>query len=288
MFPGHALLTIYLSFVRPHLAYGDTLYDQPNNKSLCQKIETIQYNVDLAITDAITGSSQIKLYNDFGLKSLEFRQDFRKLCLFLKIKKTGLPEYLLNMIPQRNHRYNTPSSEDVTTSYYRTDVFKYSYFVYTILEWNKLDMQIRRSESFLPFKNSLLKIDQPTAKPTYNIHNPVGLKFLTRLRLGLSHLNENKYKHNFQDCVNLLCSYSVKIESLSHFFLHCHHLANIRATLLGDLQSADINFPCVSDNDSVDLLLYGSPNFNSNQNNKILSSFISFIIKSERFGGSLY
>ena len=79
MLPRHSLLTIYKSFVRPHLDYGDILYDQPNN-SLCQKIETIQYNAALAITSAIKGTSQIKLYNKLGLESLEFRRWFRKLC----------------------------------------------------------------------------------------------------------------------------------------------------------------------------------------------------------------
>ena len=64
-------------------------------------------------------------------------------------------------------------------------------------------MQIRRTESFLFFKNSLLKIGGPTAKPTCNIHNLIGLKFLARLRLGLSHLNEHKLKHNFQEIWNL-------------------------------------------------------------------------------------
>ena len=144
-------------------------------------------------------------------------------------------------------------------------------------------MQIKRSKSFLSFKNSLLKIGQPTAKPTYNNHNPIGLKFLIRLRLGLSHLNEHKFKHNFQDCANPLCSCSLEIESHSHFFLHCHHFTNIHATLLDVLQSVDRNISSFSDNKLVDLLLYGSPNFNLNQNNKILSSSISFIIKSERF-----
>ena len=139
---------------------------------------------------------------------------------------------------------------------------------------------------FLSFKNSLLKIGPPTAKPTYNIHNPTGLKFLTRLKPGLSHLNEHKFKHNFQDCVNPLCSCSLEIESLSHFFLHCHHFTNIHATLLDDLQSVDRNIPSFSDNELVDLPLYGSPNFKLNQNNKILNSS-SFIIKSERFSGSL-
>ena len=28
--------TIYKSFVRPHLDYGDLIYDQPNNESFCQ------------------------------------------------------------------------------------------------------------------------------------------------------------------------------------------------------------------------------------------------------------
>ena len=149
-------------------------------------------------------------------------------------------------------------------------------------------MQIRRSESFLSFKHFLLKIGQPTAKPTYNIHNPIDLKFLTRLRLGLSHLNEHKFKQNFHDCVNPLCSCSLEIESLSHLFLQCHNFTNIRATLLVDLQSVDRSIISFPDNELVDLLLYGTPNFNLNQDNKILSSYISFIIKSERFSGSLF
>ena len=192
------------------------------------------------------------------------------------------------MIPQSNHQYNTRSVEDVGTFYCRTDVFKYSYFSHTILEWNKLDVQIRRSKSFLSFKNFLLKIGRPTAKRTRNIHNPIGLKFLIRLRLGLSDLNEHKFKHNFQKCVNPLCSCSLEIESFSHFFLHCHHFTNIGETLLDDLQSVDRNIPFFSDNELVDLLLYGSPHLNLNQNNKILSSSINFIIKSERFSGSLF
>ena len=149
------------------------LYDQPNNKSLCKKIETIQYNAALVISGAIKGTSQIKLYNEWDWESFEFRRWFRKLSLFFMIKKTGLPEYLFNMISQSNQRYNTRSSEDFTTFYCRTDVFKYSYFPYTILEWNKLDIQIRRSDSFLSFKHSLLKIGRATAKPTHRIIIPL-------------------------------------------------------------------------------------------------------------------
>ena len=56
------------------------------------------------------------------------------------------------MIPKSNHQYNTQSTEDITTFFGRTDVFKYSYFPRTILEWNKLDVQIRRSESLCLLK----------------------------------------------------------------------------------------------------------------------------------------
>ena len=42
--PRSALLTIYKSFIRPHLEYGDILYDKPDNESFQNKIEksTIQ------------------------------------------------------------------------------------------------------------------------------------------------------------------------------------------------------------------------------------------------------
>ena len=48
-----ALLRIYKSFIRPHLDYGDIIYDKPNNKSFKNKIENIQYKTCIAITGAI-------------------------------------------------------------------------------------------------------------------------------------------------------------------------------------------------------------------------------------------
>ena len=65
--PWQVLLTIYKSLVRPHLDSGDIIYDQPNNESFCQKLESYQYNAALAITGAIRGTSQTKIY-----KKLDF------------------------------------------------------------------------------------------------------------------------------------------------------------------------------------------------------------------------
>ena len=138
----------------------------------------------------------------------------------------------------------------------------------------------------MTFQNALIKIGRPIPKPIYNVHNPAGLKLLTRLRLGLSHLNQNKFNHNFQDCLNPLCSCSLEVESVSHFFLHCHYYSNISSTLLNELQSIDINLLNQEDDIVVEALLYGSTKFNNNQNFRLLSS-IDHILKSERFSGSI-
>ena len=143
--------------MRPHLDYGDIIYDKQNQESLHQKIERLQYNAALAITGAIKGTYQSRLYNELALECLKFRRWFRKLCTFYKFRTTGVPQYLSDLIPQTNHLYNTCATEDATTFYSRTDAFKYPFFQYTVLEWNKLDWNTQQSKTMLSFRNSLLK-----------------------------------------------------------------------------------------------------------------------------------
>ena len=40
--PRTSLLTIYKWFIRPHLDYGDVVYDQPSNNAFSNKLETVQ------------------------------------------------------------------------------------------------------------------------------------------------------------------------------------------------------------------------------------------------------
>ena len=74
LLPRESLITIYKSFVRPHIDYGDIIYDQPNNEHFCNMIERLQYNAALVITGAIKGTSQQKIYNELGLESLCFKK----------------------------------------------------------------------------------------------------------------------------------------------------------------------------------------------------------------------
>ena len=55
--PRTSLITIFKSFIRPHLDYGDIIYDRAYNTSFHQNIESIQYNAALAITGAVRRTS---------------------------------------------------------------------------------------------------------------------------------------------------------------------------------------------------------------------------------------
>ena len=52
--PRFSLLTIYKTFIRSHLDYGDIIYDQTYNASFHRKLESIQYFACLAITGTIS------------------------------------------------------------------------------------------------------------------------------------------------------------------------------------------------------------------------------------------
>ena len=58
LLPRAPLITIYKSLIRPHLDYGEMIYDQTFNMSFQQKMKTIQHNAALAITGTIRGSSR--------------------------------------------------------------------------------------------------------------------------------------------------------------------------------------------------------------------------------------
>ena len=174
--PRSALLTIYKCFVRIHLDYGDIIFDEAFNNSFHQKIESLQYNAALAITGAIRGTSREKIYQELGLESLQQRRWYRNLCLFFKIYKNQCPKNLFDIIPQSNCQYRTRNAQNIPHINVKHQFFKNSCFPSTIIEWNKLDSNIRNSETLKIFKSKILKFIRPTANSS--CHNPIGVKLL--------------------------------------------------------------------------------------------------------------
>ena len=97
-------------------------------------------------------------------------------------------------------------------------------------------------ETISAFKEKILNFIRPSPNSVFDIRNPKGIKLITRLRLGLSHLREHKFKHSFQDTLNLLCNCGHDIESTTHFFFHCPFFINERRTLLSTLHNLIVNY----------------------------------------------
>ena len=55
--PRQSLITIYKSFIQPHVDYVDIIFDQPNKEGFYNFIERVQYHAALAITSAIKRTS---------------------------------------------------------------------------------------------------------------------------------------------------------------------------------------------------------------------------------------
>ena len=104
---------------------------------------------------------------------------------------------------------------------------------------SNLDPNLPNSGNFANFKNDNVKFIRPKPNSFFNCCNLKGIRLITRLRLELSHLREHKFKYNFQNCLNPLCSCGSSIESTSHFLLHCPIFHNKRNTLLSPLNNID-------------------------------------------------
>ena len=177
----------------------------------------------------------------------------------------------------------------MATFHCRTDCFKNSFFPSTLNDWYKLEETIRNSESISIFKSRLLSSIRPLESNVYNIFDRVGLKFLTRLRLVFSHhLNEHRFQHTFQDCMNPLCSPNLEIEDASHYRLHCHHFSQYRIDLINSVKSILENFESFSENVKKDILLYGDSRLDGNKNKFILEATLTYIKSNDRFSGSIF
>ena len=154
--PRDSLVTLYKSFIRPHLDYGDAIYDQPNNDSFTDKIEQLQYKTCLAITGAIQRTSSEYLYYELGLESFSSRRCCRKLFAIYKLLSTQfLPKYLFDIVPSSESFYDARKKQKLFF-YFWTDCFKNSFFPNSSSEWSRQKYKTRSLLQFSKTRFSLL------------------------------------------------------------------------------------------------------------------------------------
>ena len=77
------------------------------------------------------------------------------------------------------------------------------------------------------------------------------------------------------------------MESVTHFFLHCHHSNAIQITLNNSVKGINKDIPKLSDNSLTKVIFFGDSKYSDFQNHDILNSAITFVIDSKRFDCSL-
>ena len=249
--PPSSSLTIYRSFMRPHLNYEDVIYDQPSDKSFLSRIVSIQYNAALSITWAIIGASREKLYHKLGLEHLYQKRWMTPLCLLYKVLSTKQPGYSQDLLPpmRKSSKYsNTFNILYISHILHlifscKTEYFKNSFFWSVVSDWNKLNIC-----------KFLLKFIRPVERKTYHSINSVGIKLLTRLKLSFCHLREHKFRNNFKDTLNPLSSCSIESETTTDFFLCCKLYNENWAIFINDLANIDQSLATLSEVNLAELL----------------------------------
>lgn len=113
-----SLETIYISFIRPILEYGDFVFDNCTNEQKKNTLEKVQYETALIVTGATTLVSLRKLRDEIGWDTLESRRQKHKLLLFYKMKNNLTPAYLSDLLPAsaQNENYLLRNRADYRSS----------------------------------------------------------------------------------------------------------------------------------------------------------------------------
>ena len=127
----------YKLYVRPHLDYGDIIYDG-QLIDMMHALESMQYQAGLIVSKCWKGTNRQKLYNELGWESLSERRVYRRFALYFKIINNETPEYL------REHIHHLPNK--------RTLRYEKSFFPFCDLNWNNVDEKIRSASNLNLFK----------------------------------------------------------------------------------------------------------------------------------------
>ena len=214
------------------------------------------------------------------------RRWLRRLCYLHKVLSTKLLACLYELIPPIINSHRNPGC--YRALYCRTDLFRNSFLPFSINEWNKLDTDIRSLVSHEIFRKKLLNFIRPSEKSIFSIYDPQGSKLLSRLKLGFSHLREHKFRHNFGETLNPLCSCALETESTDHFFLRCQSYVSFRTGLMNELSSISSGIISLRPSTLLEVVLYGDNMLSDNWSKQILTATINYIKNTQQFEQSLF
>ena len=154
--PRNALLTLYKSFIRPHLDYSDISYDKQSNKNFQKRKSSI---LSLLCNNRYsTRDLYRKNYDKLGLHSLAKRcwqsievNIFSQNCTSFTLR---LPLFISGLLLS----FEISFEYCCKTLSFKNKIIQRIFFscVYCINEWNNLTVEIKNAKSINIFKKSII------------------------------------------------------------------------------------------------------------------------------------
>ena len=164
----------------------------------------------------------------------------RKLSLLHQTLQTKSPNYLYQIFAAQTFGSVRVSNRlELVNIITKTTKFKKSFFPSTIIDWNKVDLEIsnlRASRSKSIFKKRVLNKIRPKKASFFGLRSNEKIRHLTTLRLELSPLNAHKHSYNFADTLVPFCLICESVEDTAHFLLLCKSFRLSRSSLMQNSQ----------------------------------------------------
>ena len=264
------------------------------SQNLSLALEKVQRQAALTVLGAYRKTKHTNLRDQLGWETLSTRRKCQKLTLFYKIIMGLVPNNLFTLIPQTvasSTPYGLRNQNDYREIPSRTVRFRKSFILSTINLWNKLGVESRTSPTLSSFKSKLKKDNYKVANKLFLYGTSHGAINHSRIRMGLSGLNQQRRKYNFIE--NGRCpTCHFKREDDFHYFTNCPTYATQRGVMYREIcqtlaPNIDPNlFMPISNEDSKDflsLIIHGS-NESDYDTNKIIFNIIhKFITNTKRF-----
>ena len=267
-----SLETIYLTFIRPVLEYGDVLFDSCTRHEK-DELEKVQQEAARIVTGATKLVSIQKLMDEVGWETLENRRRNHKLTTFYKMKHNLTPDFLSSLVPSTvdsTTTYHLRNADNLRVPRARTAIHDNSFLPSVVREYNSLPAQTRNAQSISSFKRCL---SSDNTVPSYFYTGIRRLQVLhTRLRTNCSSLSHDLYRKNIVQSPDCACG---QPETTHHFFLVCNLYNQHRIVMIETISEI-----CTV---SLNTLLYGDATLTHEQNVRVFAAVHAFIDLSKRF-----
>ena len=128
-----------------------------------------------------------------GWESLADRRWLRRLIQFYKIYNNITPQYLKdNIPPSRQPRHGSNNKNVYHNVFCNTPRYMNSFFPDAVKLWNNIGEDFHSCNSIEIFKKNITNLIRLPSKPIYSVHDPIGVKYVFQLRVGLSVLRSHK------------------------------------------------------------------------------------------------